>query len=110
MLWLTKKLLRNEGEALLALQKAAERLGLKPSTVRLVRLAIADHFETEAETLRNPAPAEAFSSSGAPTRAPEFAAPPVDGEQAPSTPVTHYPPARSDAGFELDTETWPSPC
>lgn len=75
-----------EGLALLALEEAEQKLELTPETARLLRQAIASHFEPVAATLRDPSAGEAF----------------CEGEQAPPTPITAWPPARSDAGFELD--------
>jgi hypothetical protein len=80
-----------EAQALLAMNEACARLELKQSTRDLLRLAIRDHFEETAPTLRSAAPAEDFAREKA-------------GEQAPSRPLTVYPVGLSDCGFELDEE------
>lgn len=79
-----------EGRALEMLASASEQLKLRPSTAKLLRMAIADHFDACADTLRDPSAAL------------EFCAREAEGEQAPSRPLTTLPPALSDAGFELE--------
>lgn len=82
--------LATEGQALAFLDAARQRLRLRDSTVAYLRAAVADHFDQIADTLRDPSAAQAFCAGEDP-----------DG-QAPPTPVTAYPPAVSDMGFELD--------
>lgn len=80
-----------EAQALLAMNEACARFELKQSTRDLLRLAIRDHFEESAPTLRSCEAAEDFARERA-------------GEQAPSRPLTVYPIGLSDGGFELDEE------
>lgn len=83
---LTRKLGNfTEGAAIDLLATAGDTLKLKPSTVSLLRAAIADHFETCADTLRDPKAGVEFCAEG----------------QAPPRPFSE-PPQLSDAGFELE--------
>ena len=91
--------IKNEGQALLVLDKAREKLNLSDRTVGFLRQAVVSHFDSVADTVRSPAPAEAFAASEG-----DFTVAPVDGVQAPPTPRTVLPPSPtvSDMGFELD--------
>jgi hypothetical protein len=88
-----------EAQALLALDEASNRFGFRDSTKDLLRLAVQDHFEATADTLRSAAPAEQEAEYFGAERA---------GEQAPSRPLTVYPIGLSDSGFELDEEAAPT--
>ena len=90
----------SEGTALAFLADCRTSFDLSDRTTDLLRCAIVSHLDSVADTVRDAAPAEAFAAG----EGGDFTVAPVDGEQAPPSPRTAYPPRLSDSGFELDVE------